>query len=181
MSSVLPTMWLGSQSGSIYVHSSVSNWKHCIHSIRLKDSVLCIRYDDLHLTCVMPLLQGTDKVSPPPLNDIVIPCTVGLPKIFGVSIFNAHPWDLPKSQMTRFRVPRSTFYHVPRGSKTPSDTKICPTNTCTFLIWRHLYLSNFLLGIECLSTHQCGFFHGSSNYLLYWMICHTFDSWMVSH
>jgi len=44
MSSVLPTMWLGSQSGSIYVHSSVSNWKHCIHSIRLKDSVLCISH-----------------------------------------------------------------------------------------------------------------------------------------
>ncbi|XP_059079883.1 JNK-interacting protein 3-like isoform X4 [Tigriopus californicus] len=42
MSSVLPTMWLGSQSGSIYVHSSVSQWKRCIHSIRLKDSVLCI-------------------------------------------------------------------------------------------------------------------------------------------
>ena len=42
MSSVLPTMWLGSQSGSIYVHSGVSQWKSCIHSIRLKDSVLCI-------------------------------------------------------------------------------------------------------------------------------------------
>lgn len=42
MSSVLPTMWLGSQSGSVYVHSSVSQWKRCIHSIRLKDSVLSI-------------------------------------------------------------------------------------------------------------------------------------------
>ena len=42
MSSVLPTMWLGSQSGSVYVHSAVSQWKRCIHSIRLKDSVLCI-------------------------------------------------------------------------------------------------------------------------------------------
>merc|ERR1711892_499415 len=42
MSSVLPTMWLGSQSGSIYVHSAVSRWKRCIHSIRLKDSVLSI-------------------------------------------------------------------------------------------------------------------------------------------
>jgi len=42
MSSLLPTMWLGSQSGSIYVHSAVSQWKHCIHSIRLKDSVLSI-------------------------------------------------------------------------------------------------------------------------------------------
>ena len=42
MSSVLSTMWLGSQSGSIYVHSAVSQWKRCIHSIRLKDSVLSI-------------------------------------------------------------------------------------------------------------------------------------------
>ncbi len=42
MSSVLPTMWLGSQSGSIYVHSAVSQWKRCLHSIRLKDSVLCV-------------------------------------------------------------------------------------------------------------------------------------------
>jgi len=42
MSSVMPTMWLGSQSGSVYVHSAVSQWKRCIHSIRLKDSVLSI-------------------------------------------------------------------------------------------------------------------------------------------
>ena len=42
MSSVLPTMWLGSQSGSIYVHSAVSQWKRCVHSVRLKDSVLSI-------------------------------------------------------------------------------------------------------------------------------------------
>jgi len=42
MSSVLPTMWLGSQSGAIYVHSSVAQWKRCIHSIRLNDSVLSI-------------------------------------------------------------------------------------------------------------------------------------------
>ena len=42
MSSVLPTMWLGSQSGSIYVHSAVAQWKRCIHSVRLRDSVLNI-------------------------------------------------------------------------------------------------------------------------------------------
>lgn len=42
MSSVLPTMWLGSQSGSIYVHSSAAQWKRCIHSVKLKDSVLNI-------------------------------------------------------------------------------------------------------------------------------------------
>ncbi|XP_047673166.1 C-Jun-amino-terminal kinase-interacting protein 4 isoform X3 [Tachysurus fulvidraco] len=42
MSSVLPTMWLGAQNGCIYVHSSVAQWKKCLHSIKLKDSVLGI-------------------------------------------------------------------------------------------------------------------------------------------
>uniref|UniRef100_A0A8D3EEP4 C-Jun-amino-terminal kinase-interacting protein 4 n=1 Tax=Scophthalmus maximus TaxID=52904 RepID=A0A8D3EEP4_SCOMX len=42
MSSVLPTMWLGSQNGCLYVHSSVAQWKKCLHSIKLKDSVLGI-------------------------------------------------------------------------------------------------------------------------------------------
>lgn len=42
MSSVLPTMWLGSQAGNIYVHSSVAQWWRCIHSVKLKDSVLSI-------------------------------------------------------------------------------------------------------------------------------------------
>ncbi|XP_022253351.1 C-Jun-amino-terminal kinase-interacting protein 4-like isoform X5 [Limulus polyphemus] len=42
MSSVLPTMWLGAQNGSIFVHSAVTQWKRCIHSVHLKDSVLSI-------------------------------------------------------------------------------------------------------------------------------------------
>ncbi|KAF5902978.1 C-Jun-amino-terminal kinase-interacting protein 4 isoform X1, partial [Clarias magur] len=42
MSSVLPTMWLGAQNGCVYVHSSVAQWKKCLHSIQLKDSVLGI-------------------------------------------------------------------------------------------------------------------------------------------
>ncbi|KAM3860087.1 C-Jun-amino-terminal kinase-interacting protein 4 [Diretmus argenteus] len=42
MSSVLPTMWLGAQNGCVYVHSSVAHWKKCLHSIKLKDSVLGI-------------------------------------------------------------------------------------------------------------------------------------------
>ncbi|XP_016382761.1 C-Jun-amino-terminal kinase-interacting protein 4 isoform X4 [Sinocyclocheilus rhinocerous] len=42
MSSVLPTMWLGAQNGCVYVHSSVAQWRKCIHSIKLKDSVLGI-------------------------------------------------------------------------------------------------------------------------------------------
>ncbi|KAM3592273.1 uncharacterized protein V6R79_016023 [Siganus canaliculatus] len=42
MSSVLPTMWMGAQNGCVYVHSSVAQWKKCLHSIKLKDSVLGI-------------------------------------------------------------------------------------------------------------------------------------------
>ncbi|XP_035206042.1 C-Jun-amino-terminal kinase-interacting protein 4-like isoform X2 [Stegodyphus dumicola] len=42
MSSVLPTMWLGSQGGHIYVHSSVAQWWCCINSVKLRDSVLSI-------------------------------------------------------------------------------------------------------------------------------------------
>ncbi|GAB1604627.1 C-Jun-amino-terminal kinase-interacting protein 4-like [Argonauta hians] len=42
LSSVLPTMWLGSTSGNLYVHSSVSQWKRCLHSVKLPDSVLNI-------------------------------------------------------------------------------------------------------------------------------------------
>ncbi|OCT64281.1 hypothetical protein XELAEV_18045384mg [Xenopus laevis] len=40
--SAAPTMWLGTQSGWLYVHSAVSNWKKCLHSIKLKDSVLSL-------------------------------------------------------------------------------------------------------------------------------------------
>ncbi|BFZ24390.1 hypothetical protein BsWGS_27428 [Bradybaena similaris] len=42
MSSVLPTMWMGTHNGSIYVHSSVTDWRRCIHSVKLRDSVLAI-------------------------------------------------------------------------------------------------------------------------------------------
>ncbi|XP_053309985.1 C-Jun-amino-terminal kinase-interacting protein 4 isoform X3 [Spea bombifrons] len=42
MNSLLPTMWLGAQNGHLYVHSSVAQWKKCLHSIKLKDSILSI-------------------------------------------------------------------------------------------------------------------------------------------
>ncbi|XP_062309287.1 sperm associated antigen 9a isoform X1 [Osmerus eperlanus] len=42
MSSSLPTMWLGAQNGCLYVHSSVSRWRKCLHAIKLKDSILNI-------------------------------------------------------------------------------------------------------------------------------------------
>ncbi|KAM6245590.1 C-Jun-amino-terminal kinase-interacting protein 4 isoform 3-T3 [Porphyrio hochstetteri] len=42
MSSLLPTMWLGAQNGCLYVHSSVGQWRKCVHAIKLKDSILSI-------------------------------------------------------------------------------------------------------------------------------------------
>uniref|UniRef100_UPI00358E10E1 C-Jun-amino-terminal kinase-interacting protein 3 isoform X3 n=1 Tax=Myxine glutinosa TaxID=7769 RepID=UPI00358E10E1 len=41
-SSAEPTMWLGAQNGCLYVHLAASGWKHCLHSIKLKDAVLSI-------------------------------------------------------------------------------------------------------------------------------------------
>ncbi|XP_042554156.1 C-Jun-amino-terminal kinase-interacting protein 3 isoform X10 [Dipodomys spectabilis] len=42
ISSAAPTMWLGAQNGWLYVHSAVATWKKCLHSIKLKDSVLSL-------------------------------------------------------------------------------------------------------------------------------------------
>ncbi|KRT78535.1 hypothetical protein AMK59_8348 [Oryctes borbonicus] len=60
MSSVLATMWLGAQSGTIYVHSSVANWNQCLHSVKMEDSVL----DIVHINgrVVVALANGTVAV-----------------------------------------------------------------------------------------------------------------------
>lgn len=42
MSSVLATMWMGTESGMIYVHSSVANWSQCLHSVKMEDCVVSI-------------------------------------------------------------------------------------------------------------------------------------------
>ncbi|XP_066930555.1 C-Jun-amino-terminal kinase-interacting protein 4-like [Clytia hemisphaerica] len=42
VTSMLPTMWLGAQSGKVYIHSVVANWKKCLQSAKLKDSLLSI-------------------------------------------------------------------------------------------------------------------------------------------
>lgn len=44
MSSVLPTMWLGAQSGWLYVHSSVANWSTCLHKVKMADAALSIAH-----------------------------------------------------------------------------------------------------------------------------------------
>ncbi|XP_026688209.1 C-Jun-amino-terminal kinase-interacting protein 4-like, partial [Diaphorina citri] len=53
MTSVLPTMWLGSQNGSVFVHSAVSQWRRCLHSIQLKDSVLNIVHVQGRVVCAL--------------------------------------------------------------------------------------------------------------------------------
>lgn len=40
--SVGPTMWLGAQNGMIYVHSSSTRWRVCLHAVQLPDAVLSI-------------------------------------------------------------------------------------------------------------------------------------------
>ncbi|XP_026280597.1 C-Jun-amino-terminal kinase-interacting protein 4 isoform X4 [Frankliniella occidentalis] len=57
MSSILPTMWLGAQSGDIYVHSAASQWGRCLHSVHLKDSVLSIVH--IHGRVLAALANGT--------------------------------------------------------------------------------------------------------------------------
>lgn len=42
MSSVLATMWLGAQNGMLFIHSSVTSWNQCLHSVKLNDAVLSI-------------------------------------------------------------------------------------------------------------------------------------------
>ncbi|XP_025413957.1 JNK-interacting protein 3 isoform X3 [Sipha flava] len=57
MSSVLPTVWLGFENGCIFVHSAKSQWKQCLHSVKLKDAVLSIIYVDGRVLCA--LANGT--------------------------------------------------------------------------------------------------------------------------
>ncbi|KAL7299548.1 hypothetical protein TKK_0007626 [Trichogramma kaykai] len=42
MSSVQPTMWLGAQDGTVFVHSAVAKWSVCLHSVKLPDAALAI-------------------------------------------------------------------------------------------------------------------------------------------
>lgn len=55
--SVLPTMWLGAQSGKVYIHSIIGNWKKCLQSAKLKDSLLSIVH--IHDRVLAALADGT--------------------------------------------------------------------------------------------------------------------------
>ncbi|CAL8097577.1 unnamed protein product [Calicophoron daubneyi] len=41
-SSAQPTVWLGCYNGDLFVHSTVANWRRCLHAIHLPDSVVQI-------------------------------------------------------------------------------------------------------------------------------------------
>ena len=43
LTTVYPTMWLGSQEGMLLVHSSISSVSTTIDKVKLKDSILCLR------------------------------------------------------------------------------------------------------------------------------------------
>ncbi|THD26615.1 C-Jun-amino-terminal kinase-interacting protein 4 [Fasciola hepatica] len=43
ITSAQPTVWLGCYSGDVFVHSSVAQWRNCLHAIRLPDSVTQIQ------------------------------------------------------------------------------------------------------------------------------------------
>ena len=40
----LPTMWMGAEFGCLYIHSSISVWKSCLHAMKVEASVLSIVY-----------------------------------------------------------------------------------------------------------------------------------------
>ncbi|CAK9809896.1 JNK-interacting protein 3, partial [Anthophora quadrimaculata] len=42
MSLIQPTMWLGAQNGTVFVHSAVAKWSVCLQSVKLKDAALAI-------------------------------------------------------------------------------------------------------------------------------------------
>lgn len=44
MSTQLPTIWLGGQNGTLYIHSGIAQWSHCIATVHLADSILQITH-----------------------------------------------------------------------------------------------------------------------------------------
>ncbi|KAA3679659.1 uncharacterized protein DEA37_0010378 [Paragonimus westermani] len=43
-SSAQPTVWIGCYDGTVFVHSSVTKWRHCLHALHLPDSITQIRH-----------------------------------------------------------------------------------------------------------------------------------------
>lgn len=66
MTSVGPTMWLGAQSGMLYVHSAVSRWHECLHKVCLEffATFACVIY-------IFPPLPSLQVHLPEPVLSIV--------------------------------------------------------------------------------------------------------------
>ncbi|XP_034839276.1 JNK-interacting protein 3 isoform X3 [Maniola hyperantus] len=57
MSTVMATMWLGTKSGNLYVHSAIHNYSKCLARVKLNDAILSIVW--CASRCVVALADGT--------------------------------------------------------------------------------------------------------------------------
>ncbi|CAH2254057.1 jg4737 [Pararge aegeria aegeria] len=57
MSTVMATMWLGTKSGNLYVHSAIHNYRKCLARVKLNDAILSIVW--CASRCVVALADGT--------------------------------------------------------------------------------------------------------------------------
>ncbi|XP_050360930.1 JNK-interacting protein 3 isoform X2 [Nymphalis io] len=57
MSTVMATMWLGTKSGELYVHSAIGNYSKCLARVNLNDAILSIVW--CASRCVVALADGT--------------------------------------------------------------------------------------------------------------------------
>ncbi|XP_026745383.1 JNK-interacting protein 3 isoform X2 [Trichoplusia ni] len=57
MSTVMATMWLGTKSGNLYIHSAVGNYKKCLARVKLNDAILSIVA--CAYRCIVALADGT--------------------------------------------------------------------------------------------------------------------------
>uniref|UniRef100_A0A8C5PDM8 Uncharacterized protein n=1 Tax=Leptobrachium leishanense TaxID=445787 RepID=A0A8C5PDM8_9ANUR len=48
-----PTMWLGTQEGSLFVHSALSDWRNCLQKIQLKDAIHSITHTGDRVTATL--------------------------------------------------------------------------------------------------------------------------------
>ncbi|XP_030040347.1 JNK-interacting protein 3 isoform X5 [Manduca sexta] len=57
MSTVMATMWLGTKSGNLYVHSAMGNYSKCLARVKLNDAILAIV--SCASRCIVALADGT--------------------------------------------------------------------------------------------------------------------------
>ncbi|XP_049884716.1 JNK-interacting protein 3 isoform X2 [Pectinophora gossypiella] len=57
MSTVMATMWLGTKSGNLYIHSAMANYRKCLARVKLNDAILSIVACSSR--CIVALADGT--------------------------------------------------------------------------------------------------------------------------